>query len=442
MPTVRLTKTLVETTPPGATDTYLWDDTLKGFGLKVTPGKARVYLVQYRPRGLAAADSKTRRFTLGRHGSPWTIDKARAAAADILARVRLGEDPAATLASAREKDCRAIADAEAAEAAELARREQEARLAFELITEEFLEKHASRNKTARESRRILENDAVPAWKGRPVTAITKRDVIDLIDDVEERSAGAARLVFAQLRKLFNWCVERAYLDISPCTAINGPSLFKPRDRWLADAEIRIVWLACEELGLPYGPLFKLLLVTAQRRGEVSGLSPSELNFERAEWIIPGARTKNGREHAVDLSPLALELLRPLVPPGTNKPFVFTTTGRTPVSGHSAARKTLNEIIERRRVEEAEACGMAAPQQPMLPWRLHDLRRTGATHMSRLGARREVVEAVLNHLTGRGGLVGVYQHYDYRDERKAALLAWGSHIQSIVQQAETDAKTAA
>jgi integrase len=441
--TVRLTKTLVENTPPSAKDAVFWDATLKGFGLKVTPKGVRTYILQYRPRGLPTVDTKLRRFTIGHHGSPWTTETARAAAIDLLAKVRLGEDPAANLTAQRVRERREAAEADAAAVAEVTRQQEEARLAFEVVAEEFLEKHASRNRTAKETRRILQNDAVPAWKGWPITAITKRDVIELIDDVEERSIGAARLLFAHLRKLFNWCVERGYLDLSPCISINGPALFKARTRWLSDDEIRLVWLACDELGPPYGPLFQLLLLTAQRRSEVSGLEASELNLDRAEWIIPADRTKNGREHAVDLSPLAVEILKPRVPAGSNQRFLFTTTGTTPVSGHSAARKALDAIIAAKRVEEAQAKGLAAPSRPMIAWRLHDLRRTAATHMSRLGARREVVEAVLNHTSGvRGGLVAVYQHYDHRDERKAALLAWADHIRPVVKVTETEEKSAA
>jgi len=438
MPTVRLTKSVIEAAAAQAKDHYLWDASLSGFGVKITPNGTRTYLVQYRPRGVPAALAKTRRFTIGKHGSPWTIDAARDRARDLLARVRMGEDPADALIVARTRE-REEAErmAAAAEAARL-QAEEDTRLAFENVLRQFIDKHASGNRTGGEAKRILKKDAEPAWMGRAISTITKRDVIELVDAVGDRSPGAARLLFAHVRKLFNWCVDRGYIDTSPCTGLKGPSPTRARDRWLSDDEIRLIWLACTDLGEPYGPLIKLLLLTAQRRGEVSCMDWSEVDLERSEWIIPSARAKNGRAHAVDLSPQAAAILKDRTP---KKGAVFKSSEGTPVSAHSDARERLDDFIEARRALEAEARGEEPPLEALPEWRLHDLRRTAATHMSRLGVRREVIEAVLNHQSVvRGGLVAVYQHYDHRAERKAALFEWADYVASLVAADEIDDKS--
>jgi integrase len=418
---LKLTKTLVEAEAAGPKDRIVWDAGLKNFGVKITPAGGRIYLVQYRPKGART----TRRVTIGPHGAPWTTDKARAHAADVLARVRLGEDPFAA-----EQARRTVARVSALEAQAEAERVQELR--FDRIVEEFIEKYARpKNKRWDEAQRVLTSDDLAGWRDRSIDTLGRQDVIRLMDRVTRRAPAAARLLFAHLRKFFAWSVERLYLETSPCQGLRGPPAAKARDRWLNDAELSLVWLAAERLGEPFGPVVKLLILTGQRREEVNGMTLGELDFKRAEWTIGAERAKNGKAHVVDLAPSALALLHERTAKGGSPArLLFTTTGDTCLSGFGHAKPRLDAIIAQLQAEDAARRG-AAPPAPLKPWRLHDLRRTAATGMARLGHAPHVVEAVLNHLSGaRGGLVAVYQHYQYRPERKAALLGWANHVASI------------
>jgi integrase len=138
---------------------------------------------------------------------------------------------------------------------------------------------------------------------------------------------------------------------------------------------------------------------------------SELDIPGGTWSIPSARTKNGKEHIVHLSPQATAELSALEK--QNSEFVFTGTGKTPISGFSKAKRELDNAL------------------PIEAWRVHDLRRTAASGMARLGSEPHVIERVLNHVSGAtGGLVGVYQRYEYLEERKAALEKWGEYIAQL------------
>jgi integrase len=190
---------------------------------------------------------------------------------------------------------------------------------------------------------------------------------------------------------------------------------------LSDEELALLWKGTEQLGAPFGPLFKLLILTAQRREEVAGMDWSELDRSAALWTLPGYRTKNGKPQLVPLGRLAIDVLDAIAG-ATEWPregYVFSTTGKTPVSGFSKAKRRLDEIMT----------GDLASR--FSSWRAHDIRRTVATGLQRLGVRFEVTEAVLNHVSGsRSGVAGVYQRYDWADEKRHALNAWAEMVGSL------------
>jgi len=168
------------------------------------------------------------------------------------------------------------------------------------------------------------------------------------------------------------------------------------------------------IGWPFGPLFQLLLLTAQRRDEVAGMTWSEVNLNKRIWILPRDRTKNDKAHVVHLSALAIEIINRA--PRASDRFLFTTTGTTPVSGWGRARGRL-------------AAAMGDPE----PFTLHDLRRSAATGMARIGVAHHVVDRTLNHTAGKiSGVARIYNQFDYAAERQAALEAWSRHIESLVQ----------
>lgn len=212
---------------------------------------------------------------------------------------------------------------------------------------------------------------------------------------------------------------RGLIEINPIADLKRPAPLASRKRVLSLEELKTFWTATAALDWPFGPVYRLLLLTGQRRDEVAAMSWEEVDLANGVWIIPGERCKNGEEHTVDLSPQALAILEAL--PGERRGFMFTTTGTTSVSGFSKSKVRLDGLM-------SEALG-GAPE----PWRLHDLRRSMATLMGEeLEIDTGVIERVLNHISGsQGGLQGVYQRQQYKQKRKAALLAWGAVIERLV-----------
>ena len=187
---------------------------------------------------------------------------------------------------------------------------------------------------------------------------------------------------------------------------------------LDDRELAAIWKAAGALGFPFDSIHRLLILTGQRREEVAGLSWSELDRGTALWTLPAARAKNNEAHLVPLAGRVVALLDGLANGSEwpTKGLVFSTTGKTPPSGFSKAKARLDGKLE----------GVGA-------WRVHDLRRTVATGLQRLGVRLEVTEAVLNHRSGsRAGIVGVYQRHDWATEKREALALWSAHLERLTR----------
>lgn len=270
------------------------------------------------------------------------------------------------------------------------------------------------------------------WRDTPLSAIKKRDVTRIIDDyiAGGGSPYTMNVLFASLRKLFNWTVEKGYLEASPLRGLKLPQSVTEREHVLTDDELFAFWRACGKLGEPFGPVFKLLLVTGQRRNEVGHLQRAEI--EGDVWTIPKERVKNKREHSVPLSALAQGIIGGVTAVG--KRYVFTTTGTTPVSGFSKAKYQLDKLM--RRSLSALARKRGQRPRPWRPWRLHDLRRTCATRLAQLGAAVHVVEALLNHKSGTiSGVAAIYNRYDYAAEKREAAEAWARLLLDIAEPKE-------
>jgi integrase len=205
---------------------------------------------------------------------------------------------------------------------------------------------------------------------------------------------------------------------------------------LSDDEIGEIWRAAGKVAAPYGAIVRLLILTGQRRGEVAGMNRGELADDLATWTMPGERTKNGAPHMVPLSAPARDLLRALLPEdgdarreieGRRTKGMLALPGAlgTPFAGWSKAKAALDKAVADARAAVANA---GTSPTPVVPWNVHDLRRTVATGLQRLGVRLEVTEAVLNHISGsRGGIAGVYQRHDWAGEKRVALDAWAAHV---------------
>jgi integrase len=371
---------------------FAYDNTLRGFGARVTAGGI-AFFVEYR---IGGRRGRNRRMTIGRFGE-LTVEAARRKAQRYKVEIADGVDI---------QDKRDMA------------RSRMAGERFEEVVERYLALNAKETYYWREVRRLLTSKDLAAMQKRPLEAIATHELIAIIDRVSQRSPATARVLFAALRPFFAWCVPRGLLATSPLAGVRSPPSVRARDRVLSQPEIRAFWYATDQLSFPFNTIFKMLLLTGQRRAEVAGLRWSEVDWANATWTLSGARTKNGQPHIVDLTPEALALLKAV--PERDSDLVFSTNGRTPPSGFSKAKARLDLVMQ-------DALWGELP-----PWRTHDLRRTAASGMAAAGVPPHVIERVLNHVSGaQGGLIGVYQRHDYRAERRRALYNWAERVQEIV-----------
>jgi len=286
---------------------------------------------------------------------------------------------------------------------------------FKIVLEEWLKKDQAKNKSVHQVKMAMYLHALPALGNMSVTSITKRDVNKMIDKVVDAgSPVAANRILAYTKRFFSWCKERDILDQSPVEAIKLPSKENDRDRVLNLGEIKSFWISCDKMGYPWGPVFQLLLLTGARLKEVSQASWSEISISDRTLDLPGSRTKNERAHQIQLSVQTLKILLSL-PKIEGQDFLFSTNGKTPVSGFSKVKKRLDIL-----------CGVAN-------WRFHDLRRSFATHSSeKLSVSPVIVDKILNHRTGQvRGVTAVYQRGEYLAERREALQKWGDYIERLV-----------
>lgn len=446
-----ITKRTVDAAKPGPRDYFLWDggekEAVKGFGLKVTPAGGKIYVYQYRiARPGEAERTPAKRYTIGKHGN-LTPDQARTRAKELAALVERGIDP-----RQRELDEFAAKDEAERLAQEKARIEGE--LAFKKVAALWLD-HYENEKARRPSsvslaKLVVNRYLTPALGEKPMPHIGRADIQPIIDAIPVRRKGIRRAVFAYASVLFGWTAKRGDIATNPLTEMVKPEAPKSRDRVLTDTELAEVWNASEKIGAPFGPFFRLLILTGQRRSEVAGIDWEELDRTSATWTIPADRAKNGVAHIVPLSSTAvaeLDALADSAKGDAEKPeevswpktgFVLTTTGKTPISGLTKAKIALDAVIAkaRRGDDDKDEPEQDSEVLPMPAWRLHDLRRTLATGFQRLGIRFEVTEAVLNHVSGaKGGIAGIYQRHDWKDEKRSALDAWARHVASIITPAE-------
>jgi|WetSurMetagenome_2_1015567.scaffolds.fasta_scaffold38774_1 integrase len=419
----RLTEAMIEkVNPPPSGRLEIFDDVVPSLALRVTAAGAKSFVVRAR---------------FGGRGTP-TI------------RVTLGNALGMKLADAREeasrvlKDCRGGIDPrKARQAAKV----EANTLVWERVVELFIEKHAKKHRTWRQSESIFRRRVTPKWRGKLLSEITRADVVKLLDGVERDSLYAANRALGQVRKLFNWAVLRGMVDASPIVKGMAREGEQTRSRFLSFEEIRVVWLASQRIGQPFGPFVRFLLATGQRRGETAGGRWAAMDRANGNlWTLEPEETKAGREHLVPLNELALAVLeeQPLIPdPSIKVPdgevppatYVFTTTGSSPLSGFSKAKRHLDAAVMDVLREEAEARGEdAAKVKPLPLWRVHDLRRTVATHMEdALGFPPHIVGSVLNHAPGGyKGVTAVYTRGDLIYERRRALTAWSRLLKVAIE----------
>ena len=366
--------------PPKVGQIEYFDRGYPGLALRVSYGGGKSFVFFYRHRG------RLRRITLGTYPA-LSLGDAREAWRTARQEVAQGRDPS----GGHEKPPTLFAD----------------------VVEDWLRRDQAKNKSVYQSTRIIRKDVLPVWGHRQVTDLTRRDVLDLIDGVADRGAPImARRVHAYVHRFFRWCVGRGIIETNPATDVPKPGASNKRDRVLTDAELKVVWRGAENMEGPHSAVIRLLVLTGARLQEIAQLRWSEIVGDTIK--LDGDRTKNAEPHTIPLSKAALELLKQ-VPRIAGSEFVFTLSGKRPISGWDAAKKRLAEFA------------------PIAPWVIHDFRRTIATGMQKQGVGLQVVESILGHLSGsRAGVVGIYQRHTYDAEKRAALEAWGAHVASLVK----------
>lgn len=296
----------------------------------------------------------------------------------------------------------------------------------EAVAVEWVERYLKPNtRTWREVERLLGHDVLPSWGNKLITEIGRADVLRLVDSIVDSNRPVlANRALSILKRWFTWCVERGILEVSPAATIRPPAKEKSRERVLEADELAEIWKATGSLGFPFGAYFQFLILTAQRRSEVSNIRHEDIDLSAALWTLPPEATKAGRVHDVPLSQAALELLESL--PRFDGPFIFTSTdGQRPVSGFSKAKKALDEKI-------LENEGKVAP------WRIHDLRRTAATAMASNRVPPHVLSALLNHSAGTAqGVLAIYNRFRYLEERRAALQQWADYLTGLTSEPEQE-----
>jgi integrase len=278
-------------------------------------------------------------------------------------------------------------------------------------------------RSIKEIERIFNRHILPHFGDRIADTITRAEITRFIDEIARTSPVMARNVLAHLSSFYGWALPRLdSLPGNPCRDAGRPPAPKSRDRVLSDTELGILWNVLDDEPAPFGPAIKLLILTGQRRSEVFDADRSEFDQKARLWTIPRERAKNGVAHLVPLSDEALTIIENL-PARDDSDKLFPARGNGE-NGPSGFSKTIARI---RAALEKEA------ERPVPRWTLHDLRRTLATGLQRLGVRLEVTEAVLNHISGsRAGIVSVYQRHDYLNEKREALAAWAKEVARLAR----------
>jgi hypothetical protein len=424
------------TCPPGKRDVLIFDSEIKGFALRVTDKGTKTFLFQYR-RG-----DRVRRLRLGEYGD-LTPAQARKLAETNRGKVAAGGDPVA------ERSAVIASEEEAVVAAKLARKADA--LTFGVLIDRWEAKQLRhrRDRYRVEATRALRTSlaSLSNTPAREVDADTLARALDGIPSRRNPSrAGKSaekegtptpppplrgetmvRRVRAYGHAMYGWAVKRGLVPSNPFAAVPVEGRDTPRERVLTDAELGEVWRAAGGLGWPWASYLRVLLLTLQREAETAGMRWAELSPDLALWELPGSRTKNRKPHLVHLVPEVRAILAE-APRLAGSELVFTTTGTTPISGFAKAKLRLDAAIVQARADAAAEAGTAPAA--LVPWRLHDFRRTGVTALARLGVRWEVADKVLNHVQGAiRGVAAIYQRHEFMEERERAMATWARHVQS-------------
>jgi integrase len=423
----RLTAKTIENLRPSAPNPtgkkngrrFVMDNEVRGLGVKITEAGSKSYVMIQRfpgfknpaPRQLGSCDAMT-------------LEEAREKGREWLKLIARGIDPAE--------------QQRAQELAAARRRENSVASVFE----DFVKEKLAGERQGRDVERDMRKEFVAVWGKRPIAEITKEDVLSVVRTVKQRAPSHARNLLGYARRFFDWAIEQhAYaIETNPCIQLKPARIVgekRPRDRVLTDDELFAFMRATGHMGYPFGPLYRLLLLTGLRLNEVADATWSEIDTRNGVWVIPAARMKGKDGRAVDhVVPITTEIgsILETLPRFKSGNFMFSTTfGKSPVWVSDKAKKRLDARMVRTLKAMARQRGEDVSRVTLQPFVNHDLRRSLRTGLSKLRIDRDIREAVLAHV--RGGVEGVYDRHDYLAEKKGALEAWAQYLQNLAAPVE-------
>jgi integrase len=387
---VKLTESLVAQfrVPPGKKEAFLWDD-LPGFGVRAFDTGVKSYIIR-KPR-----------ISLGR-AAPGRLTEMRKLASEALARMKLGEDVIAKKKEAAVKKTATLGSL-------MERYIEERRLELKPRAMEGIELHLRKHWTS--------------LHVRPVDKISRPDVMAVMDGIcRDRGRYAADRAKVSLSGFYAWALDKNLCPANPCLSIRRRGTNVSRSRVLSLLELADVWRACQPN--EHGRIVKLLLLTGSRRNEIANLQWDEIDFGRAEIILPPARTKNSLVHVIQASAQVCTILRE-IEPIAGREFLFGEGANAGYQGWSRSKQMLDERINAARAERSD--------KAIQHWQLHDLRRSFVTHMAEQKlAPPHIIEACINHVSGhKGGVAGIYNRALYSEEKSSAFEAWGKLVAGLV-----------
>lgn len=369
----------------------VWANGLKGLGIRVTPKGTKSFVLKY------DIDGQDRWLTFGQYPK-LRLAEALKKYGEALEKIESGEDPADENVQINEENRKA--------------------LTVRQLADQYIEKYAKpRKRSWKEDERILGHDVLGNWGGKRASKISRRDVIDLLDDIVARGAPVqANRTLAVIRRMFNFAIDRDVIVTSPCHRIKPPSPESSKDRYLTLDEIKSFWTGLDTAALAKQTklALRLLLLTLQRSTEIAGINETELDLRAKTWIIPAERTKNKQAHLVTLSQQAIEIVTALLDDVGEDGFLFPGEG----SGNHLTNSALSRAIARN-----------LDHFDMAKFTPHDLRRTGSTQLAAFKVPRFDRDRILNHTDRTVG--AVYDIHEYEDEKRAALNLWSDIIERTV-----------
>jgi integrase len=291
----------------------------------------------------------------------------------------------------------------------------------------WLKQDQKGKRTSGEAKRLIEKETKD-WKDRPLRELTRKEIIAKIDEIAEDRPTLARNFQGRLHRMLKWCALREHIEANPLAGVPKPGEAVHRERALSDAELKAAWNAAGRMTQPFDTAIKLLILTGTRREDIGALEWRQVDLPNAILHIP-AKMRGAKEDDiidVPLSPMAVRLLKAM-PRVKDCPYVFSITGRTPISGWSKIKRRLDAAM----IEMLRGPSKGANDDILPGWVIHDFRRSIASWLEGQGEQLLVVEAVLQHTTGsKTGVAKIYLRHRYAKEKRKAVEAWANHVRKL------------